>query len=93
MYDCSTSNPYFDLCNVQQIAKVFILDYAATLPTILFNTLVLHVSSREIKHTVSLAWKHNVTFCGVHHASIKTHKTWTWCQKQSERHSFCKGST
>ena len=22
MYDCSTSNPYFDLCNVQQIAKV-----------------------------------------------------------------------
>jgi len=34
--------------------------------TILSSTLVLHVSSREIKHTVSLAWKHNVTFCGIH---------------------------
>jgi len=42
------------------------LDYAATLPTILFSTLVRHVSSRKIKHTVTLAWKHNVLFCGVH---------------------------
>jgi len=52
--------------HADRLCYTWLCSYPSWNLTILFRTLVLHVSSREVKHTVSLAWKHNVTFCGVH---------------------------